>query len=211
MKYIDMENWTRKNHYNHFKALDYPHFNICGNIDITQFHKFIKENENPFFISFLFFSVKAANSIKEFRYRIREDKVIEHDVVSPAFTIMANQGVCSFCTVEYINNYDEFIKNAKMKIDIEKNNVNLKDEPGHDDLLYITSVPWISFTSVTHPIHMNPVDSVPRITWGKFFEENDKIKIPLSIQTHHALLDGEHVGKYFNLLQDFLNNPEKNL
>jgi chloramphenicol O-acetyltransferase len=40
-----MENWTRKGHYNHFKALDYPHFNICGNIDITQFHKFIKENE----------------------------------------------------------------------------------------------------------------------------------------------------------------------
>ena len=56
MKYIDMENWARKSHYNHFKALDYPHFNICGNIDITQFHKFIKENENPFFPSFLFFS-----------------------------------------------------------------------------------------------------------------------------------------------------------
>ena len=55
MKYIDMENWARKDHYNHFKALDYPHFNICGNIDITQFYKFIKENENPFFISFLFF------------------------------------------------------------------------------------------------------------------------------------------------------------
>ena len=124
---------------------------------------------------------------------------------------MTNQGVCSFCTVEYINNYDEFIKNAKMKIDIEKNDVNLKDEPGRDDLLFITSVPWISFTSVTHPIHMNPVDSVPRITWGKFFEENGKIKIPLSIQAHHALLDGEHVGKYFNLLQDFLNNPEENL
>ncbi|GAA0123118.1 MAG: chloramphenicol acetyltransferase [Clostridium argentinense] len=211
MKYIDMENWARKDHYNHFKALDYPHFNICGNIDITQFYKFIKENENPFFISFLFFSVKVANSIKEFRYRIRENKVIEHDAVNPAFTIMTNQGVCSFCTVEYINNYDEFIKNAKMKIDIEKNDVNLKDEPGRDDLLFITSVPWISFTSVTHPIHMNPVDSVPRITWGKFFEENGKIKIPLSIQAHHALLDGEHVGKYFNLLQDFLNNPEENL
>lgn len=211
MKYIDMENWPRKNQYNHFKALDYPHFNICGNIDITQFYKFIKENKNSFFPSFLFFSVKTANYIKEFRYRIREDRVIEHDVVNPSFTIMTTKGVFSFCTVEYVDNYNEFILNAKRKIEAAKNIVNLQDEPGRDDLLYITSVPWISFTSVVHPVHMNPVDSIPRIAWGKFFEENGKMKIPLSIQAHHALLDGDHVGKYFTLIQDFLNNPDKNL
>ncbi|MGK0468500.1 MAG: nitroreductase [Clostridium sp.] len=33
---------------------------------------------------------------------------------------------------------------------------------------------------------MNPVDSIPRISWGKYFEESGKIKLPLSVQAHHA-------------------------
>jgi chloramphenicol O-acetyltransferase type A len=89
--------------------------------------------------------------------------------------------------------------------------VNLKDEPGRDDLLYITSIPWVSFTGITHPVHMNPVDSIPRISWGKYFEEYNKIKLPLSVQVHHALADGVHMGQYFNNLQEILNNPEKYL
>ncbi|WP_428866904.1 CatA-like O-acetyltransferase [Clostridium sediminicola] len=52
---------------------------------------------------------------------------------------------------------------------------------------------WVSFTSITHPIQMNPVHSVPRIAWGKYFEENGKIKLPLSVQVHHSLVDGIHV------------------
>nr|WP_307902695.1 CatA-like O-acetyltransferase [Clostridium botulinum] len=43
MKFIDIENWKRKNHYNYFKQLDYPHFNICGNLDITNFYRYIKK------------------------------------------------------------------------------------------------------------------------------------------------------------------------
>ncbi|MDV3428106.1 MAG: hypothetical protein LIR50_13990 [Bacillota bacterium] len=68
MKYINTENWKRKDHYNYFKQLDYPHFNICGNLDITNFYKYIKENELPFFISFLYAAVKTANDIEEFKF-----------------------------------------------------------------------------------------------------------------------------------------------
>ncbi len=208
MKTIDIENWGRKNHYNFFKALDYPHFNICANIDITNFMSFIKERGFPFFISFLYFSTKAANSIEEFRYRIREDKVVEHDIVDPSFTIMTTKDVFSFCTVKFIDDFNEFINNTASQIDKAKNLVNIEDEPGRDNLLYITSIPWVSFTSVTHPIHMNPVDSIPRIAWGKYFEENGKIKLPMSVQVHHALVDGMHVGHYFKVIQEMLDSPK---
>ena len=58
---------------------------------------------------------------------------------------------------------------------------------------------------------MNPVDSIPRIAWGKYFEENGKIKLPLPIQVHHALVDGLYVGQYFNAIQEILDNPLKYL
>jgi chloramphenicol O-acetyltransferase type A len=211
MKFIDMENWNRKKHYNHFKELNYPHFSICGNVDITKFYRYIKENEVPFFISFLYVATKSANNIKEFRFRIREDKVIEHETVNPSFTLMTESEVFSFCKVKFIDGFNDFKINTLMEMEKIKKTVVMEDEPGCDNVLYITSIPWISFTSITQPIHMNPVDSIPRIAWGKYFEENGKIKMPLSIQLHHALADGMHVGQYFNTIQEILDNPEIHL
>ena len=211
MKVIDIENWNRKAHYNYFKELNYPHFSICANLDITKFYRYIKENKSPFFLSMVFASTKAANSIKEFRLRIREDNVIEHEVVNPSFTVMTEKEVFSFCAAQFIDVFSDFKANTSVAIEKAKTNGSIEDEPGRDDLLYITSIPWVSFTNITHPIQMNPVDSIPRIAWGKFFEENGKMKLPLSVQAHHALVDGIHVGQYFNTIQEILDNPVKYL
>lgn len=211
VKFLDVKNLERKDQYNHFKQFDYPHFNLCANVDITEFYRFIKEKEYPFFISILYATTKTANSIKEFRYRMREDKIIEHEIVNPAFTVINSNEIFSFCNVKFIDEFNEFKINTSAEIDKAKNNASLKEEPGCDDVLYITSIPWVSFTNLTHPIQMNPVDSIPRIAWGKYFEENGKIKLPLSIQVHHSLMDGVHVGHYFNKIQEILNNPAKYL
>lgn len=209
MKYLDIENWKRVNHYNYFRELDYPHFSICANVEVTRFIKFIKDKGGSFFLSFLYASAKTANSIEEFRFRIREDKVVVHDMVSPSFTMMTSKEVFTFCTARYIDEYKEFYKNAALEMQKTKDNVSIKDEPGRDDLLYITSIPWVSFTNITHPIQMKTVDSIPRISWGKYFEENEKVKLPLSVQAHHALVDGSHVGQYFMRIQEILDNPER--
>lgn len=207
MKFIDMKNYNRKDHYNFFKEMDYPRFNICANLDITKFYQYIKENELPFFISVLYAATKAANDVRELKFRIREDEVIEHEIVNPSFTVITDEEVFSFCEGRYIEKFNEFKDYSLKQIEKVKNNVTIEDEPGQDNLLYITSIPWISFTSVNHPIHMNPVDSVPRIAWGKYFEENDKIKLPFSIDVHHALVDGVHIGKYFKIIQEIFDNP----
>jgi chloramphenicol O-acetyltransferase type A len=209
MRIIDMETWKRKDHYNYFRQLDYPHFNICGNLNITSFYRHIKENGLPFFISVLYASTETANNIREFRFRIRGDQVIEHEIVSPSFTVLAEEEIFSFCTSNFTENYGDFKNNTLKEIEKVRNNISMKDEPGRDDLLYITSIPWISFTSITHPIQMNPVDSIPRISWGKYFEESGKILLPMSVQAHHALVDGIHVGKFFNDLQEIFDNPAK--
>lgn len=210
MRYLDIESWNRKEHYNYFKQLDYPHFNICGNVDITELIRFVKDSGSSFFLTFLYASVKTANRIEEFRYRIREDKVVVHDVVSPSFTVMTSKKVFSYCGVRFVDDYKKFYTDAFKKMELTKDQVNIKDEPGRDDLLYITSIPWVTFTGVTHPIHMKPVDSIPRIAWGKYFEENGRMKLPLSVQAHHALIDGEHIGQYFMKLQELLSDPVAN-
>ena len=78
-----------------------------------------------------------------------------------------------------------------------KRKPSLSDKPGQDELIYMTAIPWVSFTSFVHPIHMNPVDSVPRIAWGKYYYDGNTIRMPVSVQVHHALMDGQNVAEYF--------------
>lgn len=207
MRYLDIDSWNRKGHFSFFKEFDYPHFSISGYVDITELSRFIKEQGSSFFLSFLYASTKAANGIEEFRYRIRQDKVVIHDKVDPSFTVMTDKEVFGFCNASYTEDFNNFYRSSAEAIERAREEMSVEDEPGRDDLLYITSIPWISFTGMTHPIDMKNADSIPRISWGKFFEENGRVRLPLSVQVNHALADGVHVGKYFNDLQKLLDDP----
>lgn len=206
MKYIDLENWSRKRHYAYFSGLDYPHFNICANVDITALHQTVKQHGLSFFKLFLYLVTRTANELPEFRCRIRQEGVVEHDIVHPSFTLMTSEDVFRFCEVAYTPDLQAFLQETGRRMETAKNVVYVEDEPGRDDLLYVTCLPWVSFTAIQHPFHMHPVDSVPRIAWGKFFEENGRMKLPLSIQAHHALVDGVHAGRFFMRIQEHLDD-----
>jgi chloramphenicol O-acetyltransferase type A len=55
---------------------------------------------------------------------------------------------------------------------------------------------------------MHPADSVPRFAWGRIFEEHGRMRLPLSVQVNHALMDGLHVGRFFKHVQDLADEPE---
>lgn len=84
----------------------------------------------------------------------------------------------------------------------------MDDDPERDDLLFMSTIPWVSFTSFTHPMKLHPADSVPRFAWGKIFEKTGMLKMPLSVQGHHAVMDGVHMGRFYKKVQDFLLQPE---
>ena len=88
-----------------------------------------------------------------------------------------------------------------------KEHPTLENEPGRDDLLFMTALPWVSFTSFTHPMRLHPADSIPRFAWGKFFQEDRRLKIPLSLQGHHAVMDGIHMAKFYARVEDWLQDP----
>ena len=70
-------------------------------------------------------------------------------------------------------------------------------------------IPWISFSSFAHARKPGKEDSVPKIVCGKYIQQNDRIKMPVSVEAHHSLMDGIQVGKFFELCQVYLNAPGK--
>jgi chloramphenicol O-acetyltransferase type A len=69
----------------------------------------------------------------------------------------------------------------------------------------VTSFPWGKFSGFTHATKLGPKDSVPRVSWSQFVEDGDKKILSLSIEVHHTLVDGYHVGMLLKQIQDVLN------
>ena len=207
MRTIDMSTWPRRKHFEFFQAMNHPQVGLCANVDITALRAATKERQASVSIAATYVLARTANAIPEFRLRIRGAQVVEHDVVHPSFTVMATDDLFSFCTMIYDADFARFAEAGAAAVARAQANPNLENEPGQDDLLYMSVIPWVSFTAFLHPMQMHPVDSMPRIAWGKFFAENDRLKMPLAVQGHHAVMDGVHVGRYYEQVQGLLDRP----
>ncbi len=73
-------------------------------------------------------------------------------------------------------------------------------------MIHCSFIPWVNFTSFKHA-RKNDMDAfgIPKFVFGKFTDENNKKMMPFSIEVHHALMDGFHVGKFIEKLQYNLN------
>ena len=207
MRRIDLETWPRREHFQFFNTLAYPHFNLCANMDLTTFYPFVKQRGISFTVAVVYVLARAANAVQEFRHRIREGTGIEHEVVNPGFTFLAKEDVFSFCLADYVEDFSAFAAGTAERIAFVKEHPWVHQVP-QDDVLYMTAIPWVSFTSFLHPVRLQAADSIPRFAWGKFFEEGERLKMPLGVQGHHALLDGVHVGKFYAEVQGYLQQPE---
>ena len=208
MRSIDMQTWSRRNHFRLFSTFNHPHFNMCVNVDVTAFYPFVKRNKYSLTVSMVYVIARASNAIPEFRQRIRGDQVVEHEIVNPGFSILVDKDLFSFCDVAYAEDFSEFARRAEKKIADVKAHLELENNPEKDDVLYMSPIPWVSFTSFTHPMQFHPADSIPRFAWGKYFQEGETLKMPLSVQGHHAVMDGIHMGRYYETLQEYLHHPE---
>ncbi len=151
----------------------------------------------------------VANQIDEFRYRIRDGRVVLHDRVHPSFTDITdpNDDLFKVVTVDLEDDFLAFMVKCRVQSVNQTRYFPFETIAGRDDLLFLTCIPWVSFTMLSHTMSLKRDDSIPRISWGKYIEQNGRLLMPFSVQVHHALADGIHVGRYFEKLQQMLTNP----
>lgn len=207
MRYLDIQNWSRKEHYDFFKDFDEPFFGIVSEIDCTKAYKLCKQNNISFFAYYLHKSLIAVNSIEEFRYRIVEDKIAVFDKIHAAATIGRIDGTFAFTFIEYFEDFNQFSTNLNKQIEKVKNSTGLfmYDNKFRKDVIHYSTTPWIKFTGLTHARQFSTGESTPLIVFGKIFQDNDNYKIPVSVNAHHSLMDAVHVAKYFQEFEIIMN------
>jgi chloramphenicol O-acetyltransferase type A len=195
---VDFRFWSRREYYEHFGSCDDPYFGVTVNVDCTVAYEVCKRLGWSFFVYYMFESIRAVNQVENFRYRIIGDDVWLFDCVHASTTVGRSDGTFGFALFEYVEDFGVFQKNAGKQIAEVKNSQGLRvdDDARRLDVVHYTTLSWFSFTSFRHEKNFGYKESIPKIAFGKFFEQGGKKWLPLSVHVNHGLVDGYHVGKY---------------
>ncbi|RUT77659.1 CatA-like O-acetyltransferase [Ancylomarina longa] len=205
MKEIEIENWNRKAQYQFFKNFDDPMFGASSNVICTNLYNEVKKTKESFFVHYMHKALQAMNEISEFRLRISEDKVLEFQKINGTTTVFKKNNTFNFCYFNYHKEFPKFYSSTCDAIDTAKNQDHFVTK-NDLNLIYVSVIPWRNFTSIKHPRMFDKEDSIPKIVFGKIFEENNQLMMPVSVEAHHALLDGYHLSCFFNRFEELMKN-----
>ena len=207
MKIIDINTWKRKEHFRFFSQFDEPFFGLVAEVDCTKAFEVSKKESFSFFAYYLHKSLVAANNIEELKYRIKAGDVVVYDEIHASPTIGRDDGTFAFSFIKFNNDYNVFRKSLSNEINKVKNSTGMRAANDSEliDVIHYSAIPWVRFTGLTHARNYKFVDSSPKITFGKTYNKDNTLLMPVSINAHHGLVDGKHIGGFFDLFQQLLN------
>ncbi len=208
MRFLNIDNWPRKEHFYFFSQFDEPFWGVTVELDCTEAYRKAKETNSSFFVLYLHKSIVAVNRIEEFRYRIDDqDRIVIHDTIHASATITRPDGSFGFSYINFDEDFNVFERHAKKEIERVQNTTDLKPATTSENVVHYSSIPWVKFTAISHARIYSQKNSIPKISFGKLTEKEGKRMMPVSIHVHHGLVDGFHVGNYCDLFQELLNEP----
>ena len=195
---IDLENWDRKEFYEHFIKEVVCTYSITVNLDITGL------KHERLYPAMIWLLTKTVNEMPEFRTSLTKQGLGIYDSMHPMYTVF-NQENKNFSGIwtYYQEDYSAFLKDYEA--DVAEYSTSTRYAPKADtpeNAFNISMVPWLEFTSLNLNVFDDGKYLLPIFTLGKYFERDGKRFLPLAIQAHHAVCDGYHVGVFVEKLQE---------
>ncbi|HET6669711.1 MAG TPA: CatA-like O-acetyltransferase [Pyrinomonadaceae bacterium] len=207
-KYLDVSTWARRDLFEFFRTYENPYFNICTQLEVTKTLELLEARpEVSASLTYHYFAMRVANEIEPFKYRLRGDRVLVHDVIHGGTTVLLPNESFTFAYFDYQQEFDKFMRDAQAAVNAVRTGAGPFEPLDGDDRIHFTVLPWVSFTSFAHARNKTRAVSVPKIAFGKFIRQNERTFLPTSVEVHHAMMDGLHVGRYFNRLEEMLAKP----
>lgn len=200
---IDEKTWKRAMHCAVFRNSVEPAFCVTFELDITNFLSKTKEQGFSFTLAMVYAVCKCANEIEEFRYRFLDGKVVLFDKIDTAFTYLNKETeLFKVVNVPMQNSMKEYVELATITAREQKEYFT---GPLGNDVFQCSPMPWISYTHISHTNSGKKDNATPLFDWGKYYQKDERYVLPLSIQAHHSFVDGIHVGRLADRLQQFMD------
>lgn len=194
---INIDTWDRKEYFEWFNSFDEPFWSITVDIECTGLYKKAKLSNMPVSLYIQHCILRCVNTIEEFRYRIENKNVVTFDKINISPVIARDDHSFGCSIIEYDEDIDIFIERSLKVQEYVKSikGLNMMDEDSKRlDTIHYSTHPWTQFTGLTRTRRFNTSDSIPKISTGKFYQNGDKLMLPICVAAHHGFVDGYHTG-----------------
>jgi chloramphenicol O-acetyltransferase type A len=209
MDYLDIDSWPRKAAFEFFRAFDKPYFNVCLRLDVAALKATVAAlGVGTFTLAYHYLALRLANEHEPFRYRLQGGRVRIHDVVHGGATVLRDDDSFGFAELPYHRDYARFADDGAAAM-ARARLLHAPFEPRLDaaGVIHTTTLPLIPFTSFSHARNWGREDSVPKLAFGRAERDGSRLWLPFSVEVHHALMDGVHVGRYVRDFEGALREP----
>ena len=199
---IDEAAWERAMHCMIFRNSVEPAFCVTFEADVTELKKYVKDNDISFTLAMVYAVCKCANQIEAFRYRFVDGKVVLFDKIDTAFTYLNKKtNLFKVVNVPMMDDLREYCINAKKIADEQE--AYFTGSLGND-VFQCSPMPWVTYAHISHTNSGKKDNATPLFDWGKYYEKDGRIMMPVSVQAHHSFVDGIHIGEFVDSLEKYL-------
>ena len=207
---LDLDTWPRRQAFEHFRRFEQPFFSLCTKVDVAPLETRLRQRRlGSLTLACYHLTLRLAQRIEPFRYRLAGDRVWVHEHVRASTTVLCEGGRLGFATLDSHEHFGTFAAAAAERIRaVRAGEVPFEPGPPNEPLIYLTSLPWVHFTSFTHARRNDPADSVPRLAFGRIDDDGSRRWMPMALDVHHALMDGVHAGEFVQGFEAALAEPD---
>lgn len=201
---VDIQTWERKSILEHFSKFQSPDYSVTVQVECGNAKENAKRENRSFFIYYLYALLRAANEIKEFRYRLENGKVMLYDKLDVVVTIaVGEEGRFVGVRIPYKENFEDFYATAKQVIQDASNSkdVHLDERASSEEmdlgLILLSVLPELHFTSMTCTQMTKDGCVYPLLNVGQALRQEGKNYLPVAITVNHIFIDGFHLTEFF--------------
>ena len=200
---VDLATWPRAAQFRFFRTYDRPHYAVTSRLDVTAVMARKATGLSPYRACLHAIGV-GIHAVPELCMRFRGENVVRHDMITLSMTVPTQAGAFGYAYVPFVADFTSFDLQAKALIDRTAAGADLAPNDGErDDLAYLSCMPWLDYTAINNALP-GPQDCIPRVTWGRIVDHGGRFDMAMTLEVHHALVDGAQVGAYFAAVQDAL-------
>lgn len=200
---IDESTWERAMHCMVFRNSIEPAFCVTFEADVTEFKNKVKEEGLSFTLAMVYAVCKCANEVEALRYRFLDGKVVLYERIDTAFTYLNKETeLFKVVNVPFIENLSEYVALATKTAEEQQEYFT---GPLGNDVFQCSPMPWVTYTHISHTNSGKKDNATPLFDWGKYYEKDERVLIPISIQAHHSFVYGIHIGQFVDALQKFFD------
>lgn len=201
---IDRSKWDRDEIYSFFSKVSNPFYMVSFTVDVTELKAYTKAKGCSFYYALIYLCSKALSSVENFMYTIKDGEVYMYEERMPSFTDMKpGKELFHIVSIPAYGSIAEFCE-AASKTSCEQDCFIDMTKEG-DNLAYYSCVPTLRLTALTNERDYSEPDfaddNIPRITWGKYTENNGRLELNISMEVNHRFIDGIHIGKFATELE----------